>query len=97
MIRNRDKYVSQNFHSVTKLFCFAYFSALSLSTLICLKLVSLDILSFLIKLFRYVGILNGIDTAMWNPATDIFLLAKFNGNVSHKTFFPLYKEDNSEL
>ncbi|XP_062163339.1 uncharacterized protein LOC133870266 isoform X2 [Alnus glutinosa] len=27
---------------------------------------------------KYFGVLNGIDTAMWNPATDIFLPAKFN-------------------
>lgn len=27
---------------------------------------------------KYFGILNGIDTAMWNPATDIFLPVKFN-------------------
>lgn len=30
--------------------------------------------------FRYSGILNGIDTEMWNPATDIYLPAKFDGN-----------------
>ncbi|KAG8376309.1 hypothetical protein BUALT_Bualt09G0049900 [Buddleja alternifolia] len=34
---------------------------------------------------KYLGILNGIDTAMWNPATDVFLPAKFDGNSSvHK-------------
>lgn len=27
---------------------------------------------------KYFGVLNGIDTAMWNPATDIFLPVKFN-------------------
>ncbi|XP_057993827.1 uncharacterized protein LOC110666906 isoform X2 [Hevea brasiliensis] len=27
---------------------------------------------------KYFGILNGIDTAMWNPAADVFLPAKFN-------------------
>ncbi|KAL7224817.1 hypothetical protein ACSBR1_026158 [Camellia fascicularis] len=27
---------------------------------------------------KYCGILNGIDTAMWNPATDVFLPSKFN-------------------
>lgn len=31
---------------------------------------------------RYFGILNGIDTAIWNPATDAFLPAKFDGNNS---------------
>uniref|UniRef100_A0A2P2LH54 starch synthase n=1 Tax=Rhizophora mucronata TaxID=61149 RepID=A0A2P2LH54_RHIMU len=31
---------------------------------------------------KYFGILNGIDAAMWNPATDVFLPAKFNGNPS---------------
>ncbi|XP_051132077.1 uncharacterized protein LOC127252099 [Andrographis paniculata] len=29
---------------------------------------------------KYFGILNGIDTAMWNPATDPFLPAKFDSN-----------------
>lgn len=29
---------------------------------------------------KYSGILNGIDTEMWNPATDIYLPAKFDGN-----------------
>lgn len=29
---------------------------------------------------RYFGILNGIDTAIWNPATDAFLPTKFDGN-----------------
>lgn len=27
---------------------------------------------------KYTGILNGIDTTMWNPATDVFLPVKFN-------------------
>ncbi|NP_001268021.1 starch synthase VI [Vitis vinifera] len=27
---------------------------------------------------KYYGVLNGIDTAMWNPATDVFLPSKFN-------------------
>lgn len=28
---------------------------------------------------RYFGILNGIDTVMWNPSVDVFLPAKFHG------------------
>ncbi|VVA27893.1 PREDICTED: glycogen [Prunus dulcis] len=27
---------------------------------------------------KYVGIVNGIDTAMWNPSTDVFLPSKFH-------------------
>lgn len=34
---------------------------------------------------KYCGILNGIDTGMWNPATDIFLPSKFDAhNIEEK-------------
>ncbi|KAK4414916.1 putative starch synthase 4, chloroplastic/amyloplastic [Sesamum alatum] len=40
---------------------------------------------------KYFGILNGIDTAMWNPATDAYLPAKFDANnVEGKKICKLY-------
>ncbi|RVW14186.1 hypothetical protein CK203_109735 [Vitis vinifera] len=40
-----------------------------------------DCLTSFIYFYRYYGVLNGIDAAMWNPATDVFLPSKFNGNI----------------
>ncbi|XP_047946511.1 glycogen synthase-like [Salvia hispanica] len=40
---------------------------------------------------KYFGILNGIDTAIWNPATDAFLPAKFDANqIEGKKICKLY-------
>ncbi|KAL0338808.1 UNVERIFIED_CONTAM: putative starch synthase 4, chloroplastic/amyloplastic [Sesamum angustifolium] len=40
---------------------------------------------------KYFGILNGIDAAMWNPATDAYLPAKFDANnVEGKKICKLY-------
>ncbi|XP_050216775.1 uncharacterized protein LOC126667757 [Mercurialis annua] len=40
---------------------------------------------------KYFGILNGIDTTMWNPATDVFLPAKFNAqNIEGKKLCKYY-------
>ncbi|CAN0839023.1 Glycogen synthase [Linum grandiflorum] len=40
---------------------------------------------------KYFGILNGIDTAIWNPATDVFLPARFNAqNVEGKKICKCY-------
>ncbi|XP_031114452.1 uncharacterized protein LOC116017974 [Ipomoea triloba] len=40
---------------------------------------------------KYSGILNGIDTAMWNPATDIYLPAKFDAhNIMGKKICKLF-------
>ncbi|GAB4854054.1 hypothetical protein Ancab_022635 [Ancistrocladus abbreviatus] len=40
---------------------------------------------------KYNGILNGIDTAMWNPATDVFLPARFDAeNIEGKKICKQY-------
>lgn len=41
------------------------------------------------QLNRYIGILNGIDTTIWNPASDVFLPAKFHGNIFLSLIFIL--------
>ncbi|KZV26815.1 putative starch synthase 4, chloroplastic/amyloplastic-like [Dorcoceras hygrometricum] len=40
---------------------------------------------------KYFGVLNGIDTTIWNPATDVFLPAKFDANkIEGKKICKLY-------